>query len=124
MDWLDHLPSGFVLWPICSAQVRRGTDSLRRVVRSLFRFAPPVLAAVRRGPQSLSVAARPLTSAELFFKDHDHLIEKCETLNSDGTKTHLYLSSSRCVRPLPRGFTGHVARPARSIRIRIHEEKR
>jgi hypothetical protein len=27
----------------------------------------------------------------------------------------LYLSSSRCVRPLPRGFTGYVARPARSI---------
>jgi hypothetical protein len=34
-----------------------------------------------------------------------------ELLNAD-----LYLSSSRCVRPLPRGFTGHVARPARSIR--------
>src|SRR5438094_8848594 len=29
---------------------------------------------------------------------------------------YLYLSSSRCIRPLPRGFTGHVARPARSIR--------
>src|SRR6266567_637309 len=34
-----------------------------------------------------------------------------ELLNGD-----LYLSSSRCVRPLPCGFTGHVARPARSIR--------
>jgi hypothetical protein len=34
-----------------------------------------------------------------------------ELLNAD-----LSLSSSRCVRPLPRGFTGHVARPARSIR--------
>src|SRR5262245_60897302 len=61
---------------------------------------------------------------ELFFKDRDHLIEKWETLKPDGTKVHLYLSSSRCVRPLPRGFTGHVARPARSIRIRTSQEKR
>src|SRR5260370_38752283 len=28
----------------------------------------------------------------------------------------LYLGSSRCARPLPRGWTGHVARPTRSIR--------
>src|SRR5207248_1453854 len=27
----------------------------------------------------------------------------------------LYLGSSRCARPLPRGFTGHVAHPVRSI---------
>jgi len=27
----------------------------------------------------------------------------------------LYLGSSRCARPLPRGFTGHVAHPSRSI---------
>ena len=27
----------------------------------------------------------------------------------------LYLSSSRCARPLPRGFAGHVAHPSRSI---------
>ena len=38
-------------------------------------------------------------------------VHGAELLNSD-----LYLSSSRCVRPLPRGFTGHVARRARSIR--------
>jgi len=29
--------------------------------------------------------------------------------------TPLYLSSSRCARPLPRGITGHVAHPTRSI---------
>ena len=28
----------------------------------------------------------------------------------------LYLGSSRCARPLPRGVTGHVAHPVRSIR--------
>ncbi len=28
----------------------------------------------------------------------------------------LYLGSSRCARPLPHGFTGHVAHPIRSIR--------
>ena len=33
----------FVLWRICSVRVRRGTDSLRRAVRSLFGFAPLVL---------------------------------------------------------------------------------
>jgi len=27
----------------------------------------------------------------------------------------LYLGSSRCARPLPRGITGHVAHPIRSI---------
>jgi hypothetical protein len=27
----------------------------------------------------------------------------------------LYLGSSHCARPLPRGFTGHVAHPSRSI---------
>src|SRR6266550_2613141 len=27
----------------------------------------------------------------------------------------LYLGSSRCARPLPRGVTGHVAHPSRSI---------
>jgi hypothetical protein len=63
-------------------------------VRSLFRFAPPVLAGVRRTPHSLSVAARPLTSAKLFFKDHDHLVEKWETLNSDGTKTQLQFETN------------------------------
>src|SRR4029450_95271 len=30
----------------------------------------------------------------------------------------LYLGSSRCARPLPRGVTGHVAQPVRSIEIR------
>jgi hypothetical protein len=29
----------------------------------------------------------------------------------------LYLASSRCARPLPHGFTGHVARPSRSILV-------
>jgi len=32
---------------------------------------------------------------------------------------HLYLGISRCARPLPRGFTGHVAQPVRSIRNRM-----
>ena len=44
----------------------------------------------------------------LFALAHIH---GTELLNSD-----LYLSSSRCVRPLSRGFTGYVARPVRSIR--------
>jgi len=30
----------------------------------------------------------------------------------------LYLGSSRCARPLPRGVTGHVAHPVRSIETR------
>jgi len=29
-----------------------------------------------------------INGLELFFKDRDQLIEKWETLNSDGTKTH------------------------------------
>jgi hypothetical protein len=39
-------------------------------------------------------------------------------LNAD-----LYLSSSRCVRPLPRGFTGHVARP-RSLHSKYDASER
>src|SRR5437870_3723322 len=35
----------------------------------------------------------------------------------------LYLGSSRCARPLPRGYTGHVARPTRSIRARLRRDK-
>jgi hypothetical protein len=38
-------------------------------------------------------------------------VHGADLLNAD-----LYLSGSRSVRPLPRGFTGHVARPTRYIR--------
>ena len=51
-----------------------------------------------------------INGLELFFKDRDHLIEKWETLNPDGTKTHLYLSSS----PLPSTATSRLYRPCRS----------
>src|SRR4029453_6928925 len=57
----------FVLRRTCSVQVRSpygGTDSLRRAVRSLFGFAPPVLCAVPLDPPSPSVAERPLTSIQ------------------------------------------------------------
>jgi hypothetical protein len=36
-----------------------------------------------------------INGLELFFKDHDHLIEKWETLNSDGTKTHFEFELNR-----------------------------
>src|SRR5439155_13014569 len=32
---------------------------------------------------------------------------------------YLYLGISRCASPLPRGFTGHVVQPVRSIRSRM-----
>jgi hypothetical protein len=32
---------------------------------------------------------------ELFFKDHDHLIEKWETLQPDGTRTHFEFELTR-----------------------------
>jgi hypothetical protein len=31
----------------------------------------------------------------VFFKDRDHLIEKWETLNPDGTKTHFEFNLTR-----------------------------
>jgi hypothetical protein len=36
-----------------------------------------------------------INGLELFFKDHDHLIEKWETLNPDGTKTHFEFQLTR-----------------------------
>jgi hypothetical protein len=36
---------------------------------------------------------------------------------ADANGSSLYLSRSRSVRPLPRGFAGHVAHPVRSIPI-------
>jgi len=33
--------------------------------------------------------------AVLFLKDHDHLIEKCETLKPDGTKTDFEFELAR-----------------------------
>jgi len=36
-----------------------------------------------------------INGLELFFKDHDRLIEKWETLNSDGTKTHFEFELTR-----------------------------
>src|SRR6266487_77445 len=45
---------GFVLWRICSLQVRHGTDSLRRAVRSPSGFALPALRDVRRQSPSPS----------------------------------------------------------------------
>ena len=36
-----------------------------------------------------------INGLELFFKDRDHLIEKWETLNPDGTKMHLEFELTR-----------------------------
>jgi hypothetical protein len=36
-----------------------------------------------------------INGLELFFKDRDHLIEKWETLNPDGTKTHFQFELTR-----------------------------
>lgn len=36
-----------------------------------------------------------INGLELFFKDRDHLIEKWETLNPDGTKTHFEFKLTR-----------------------------
>jgi hypothetical protein len=52
------------------------------------------------------------------------MIERGLRLRPDGERaetsgaavgSELYLGSSRCARPLPRGVTGHVAHPIRSI---------
>jgi hypothetical protein len=36
-----------------------------------------------------------INGLELFFKDRDHLVEKWETLNPDGTKTHFEFELTR-----------------------------
>src|SRR5216117_2559074 len=62
---------------------------------SLIPFAPLKLA---RCPHSLAPTLVALPSMSLI------------------PSAPLYLGSSRCARPLPRGFAGHVAHPIRSIR--------
>jgi hypothetical protein len=56
-------------------------------------------------PASITFAFRDITNwkkgtehingLELFFKDRDHLIEKWETLNPDGTTTHFEFDLTR-----------------------------
>jgi hypothetical protein len=58
---------GFVLWRICSLQVRHGTDSLRRDVRSLSGSAPLAVSVVPFAGQAHSRQARNAASVPSAF---------------------------------------------------------
>src|SRR5207249_10661670 len=73
-----------------------------------------------QGQSKIRLSSR---TSSLNFTQWQDGRKECEAALSDHgyrlkAGAYLYLSSSRYIRPLPRGFIGHVARPARSIRSR------
>jgi hypothetical protein len=77
---------------------------VRNKRRTFFRLIRPSLGNAEN-PASITFVFQDITNwkkgtehingLELFFKDRDHLSEKWETLNPDGTKTHFEFELTR-----------------------------
>jgi hypothetical protein len=80
-------------------------DGVHSLLMTLYTRDQPRLRAKGLNPNSITFVFQDITNwekgtehidgLELFFKDRDHLNEKWETLNPDGTKTHFEFELSR-----------------------------